>query len=473
MNTANRAGRRRYRRGWSWNEIQVSDPAEMRPLIAGTAIGNFMEWFDFGIYGFLATLIAQVFYPGDRTESIGLIATFGTMAAAFVVRPLGGLVFGPFGDRFGRRGVLLVTVLLMATATTATGLLHGYAAVGAWAPLLLIAARVLQGLSTGGEYVGAMTYVDEQAPDRKRGQMAAFLPLGTWTGYVVGAALVTGLHCVLTTEQMLSWGWRIPFLLSAPLGLITLSLRTRLAESRDYEQIDESQHMAGTGGRQQFKRTVVEQWPEMLICIGLVLTFNVTASVLAGYMPTYLRKVVRIGETGGLVMLVVVLIMVASAVVPVAKLSDRIGVKPVMWAGCALLIAAPIPAFELIRFGGSYPVIFCGVLLVGVMLLCFTSIEPSVLPPLFPTSVRYGALAIAFNISTSAFGGTTPLIAETLIAATGNVMVPAFILMTAGMVGVATLVFTPEVAGQRLPGSGPTVETEQAARDIANDKPAQ
>jgi MHS family proline/betaine transporter-like MFS transporter len=127
----------------------------------------------------------------------------------------------------------------------------------------------------------------------------------------------------------------------------------------------------------------------------------------------------------------------------------------------------------LIRFGGSYPVIFVGLLSVGIMLLCFTSIEPSVLPPLFPTSVRYGALAIAFNISTSAFGGTTPLIAEALISATGNEMVPAYILIVAGVVGAVTLMFTPEVAGRRLPGSGPTVEPEQSARDIVGDAPGE
>jgi MHS family proline/betaine transporter-like MFS transporter len=455
------------RRPWSRDEVQVTDPAAMRPAIIGTAIGNFVEWFDFGVYGYLATTLAQVFYPEERSGGIGLIATFGTMAAGFVVRPLGGLIFGLLGDRFGRKRLLVATILVMAAATTASGLLPSYAAIGAAAPLLLVTARVLQGLSSGGEYVGAMTYIDEQAPDRRRGQMAAFLPLGSWSGYVISAVLVTGLQWVLNSEQMLSWGWRVPFLLSAPLGLVTLYLRTRLGESQDYEQIEASEHVSGASGPQQFKQTVIQQWRPLLVCIGLVLTFDVTASVLAGYLPTYLRKVVHIGEAGGLVMLAVVLVVVASAVVSVAKLSDHIGVKPILWAGCGLTIAGAIPAFWLIRFGGSYPVVFAGVLLIGLMLLCFTSVEPSVLPPLFPTSVRYGALAIGFNISTSAFGGTTPLIAQTLISASGNEMVPAFMLIVAGVIGVGVLPFTPEVAGRRLPGSGPTVETEQAAREIA------
>lgn len=130
----------------------------------GTAIGNFMEWYDFGVYGYIATTIAQVFYPGKNVSGVHLIATFGTLAAAFVVRPLGGFIFGPLGDRIGRHRVLVVTILMMTVSTTVTGLLPTYSTIGIWAPILLVLARIFQGLSTGGEYVGAMTYLVEQAP---------------------------------------------------------------------------------------------------------------------------------------------------------------------------------------------------------------------------------------------------------------------------------------------------------------------
>jgi MHS family proline/betaine transporter-like MFS transporter len=153
-------------------------------------------------------------------------------------------------------------------------------------------------------------------------------------------------------------------------------------------------------------------------------------------------------------------------VVPVAKLSDRIGRKPILWTGCGSLIVGSIPAFLLIRYGGGYSVRLIGVMLIGVMLLCFSATLPSTLPALFPTNVRYSAVAIGFNISVSAFGGTTPLIAETLVSGTGNVLVPAYILMAAGLVGAVSVWFTPEIAGKRLPGSGPSVATEQEARAI-------
>lgn len=467
MSTADPTDRRRHHRRWARDDIQVSNPAAIRRSIRGVAIGNLMQWFDFGIYGYLATTIAQVFYPGDRASTVGLIATFGTMAAAFVVRPLGGLIFGPLGDRLGRKRVLIMTITLMTGATTAVGLLPGYATIGVAAPLSLVAARVVQGLSTSGEYVGAMTYIIEQAPDRRRGQVAGFVPLATWTGYVFGALLVTGLQFGLTDEQMLSWGWRVPFLLSAPLGLAALYLRRRLGESPHYQDIDDDQRVSEQSGGQQVKQTVAGQWRPLLICTGLVLTFNITASMLVGYLPTHLEKVARLDGTSALAMLLVVLVIVAAAVVFVARLSDRVGAKPIIWAGCGGLVVASLPAFWLMRCVDSHPAIFVGVLLIGLMMLCFTSIEPSVLPALFTTNVRNGALAIGFNISVAIFGGATPLLAQALISATGNPLTPAALLIFAGTVGVVTLIFTPEVAGRRLPGSGPSVETEQAARQLA------
>jgi MHS family proline/betaine transporter-like MFS transporter len=179
--------------------------------------------------------------------------------------------------------------------------------------------------------------------------------------------------------------------------------------------------------------------------------------MLTGYLPTYLKVVVRVAHTAALVIITATLTILMVVLVVVAWLSDHIGVKPIMWIGCGLLIAASIPAFLLIRSAGGYPVIFVAVLLIGLMELCFDSTSPATLPALFPTDVRYGALAIAYNISISAVGGSTPLIAQALVSGTGNAMMPAYMLIFAGLVGAGTLPFTPEVAGRRLPGSAPAV----------------
>ncbi len=424
-----------------------------------------MEWYDFGIYGYIATTIARVFYPGNSVSAVHLIATFGTLAAAFVVRPLGGFIFGPLGDRIGRKRVLMTTILLMTLGTTATGLLPGYSTIGIWAPILLLVARIFQGLSTGGEYVGAMTYLGEQVPDRKRGMMVGFLPMGNLSGFVLAGLLVTGLQTWLSSHDMLTWGWRIPLLLSAPFGVVALVLRMRLEESAAYENASADRN---ADEHEQFFSTFREQWRPMLICAALVVTSSAADYMLTGYLPTYLKVVVGVGQTAGLVMITATLTILMVVLVLVAKLSDHIGVKPIMRTGCGLLIAAAVPAFLLIR-SGAYPLIFMGVLLIGLMELCFDSTSPAALPALFPTNVRYGALAIAYNVSISTVGGSTPLIAQALVSGTGNVMAPAYMLIVAGLVGAFTLPFMPEVAGKRLPGSAPAVESQQEAREMAGD----
>jgi MHS family proline/betaine transporter-like MFS transporter len=262
----------------------------MRRPIQGTAVGNFMEWYDFGIYGYIATNLARVFFPGHNASPANLIATFGTLAAAFAVRPLGGVVFGFIGDRVGRKPVLVTTVLLMTLGTTTTGVLPGYDAIGIWAPVLLVLTRVLQGFSTGGEYVGTMIYVGEHAPDSKRGMMAGFLPLSSQGGFVAAAALVTALQSWLPDADMVSWGWRIPLLLSTPFGLIAIFLRLRLEESPAYEEANGSREASDDDGP-QFKRMIIEQRKPLLICIALVATYNVAAYMLAGYLPTYTKTI--------------------------------------------------------------------------------------------------------------------------------------------------------------------------------------
>ena len=439
----------------------------MRRSIKGASIGNFMEWYDFGVYGYIATTIARVFYPGDSVSAVHLIATFSTLAAAFVVRPVGGFIFGPLGDRIGRKRVLVITIVLMTIGTTGTGLLPDYSAIGVWAPILLVVARVFQGLSTGGEYVGAMTYIVEQAPDRKRGMVVGFLPLGNLAGFVAAGLIVTGLQTWLPVHDMLTWGWRVPLLLSAPLGLVAVFMRMRLKESPAYQ--GESQEAASDDDPRQYRRTIAEQWKPMLICAALVYTSNAADYMLTGYLPTYLKVLVHIGPTTGLAMITATLTILAILLVFVAALSDRIGVKPIMRTGCGLLIVASIPAFLLIRHGSAIPLVFIGILLIGLMELCFDSTSPATMPALFPTNVRNGALAISYNVAISAFGGTTPLIAQALVSGTGDPMVPAYMLIVAGLVGTVTLFFTPEVAGKRLPGSGPSVESEREARELAED----
>lgn len=455
------------RHGYALEDITVADSSSMARTIGGTAIGNFTEWYDFGVYSYIIPVLTVVFFHGAGWAEV---AAFAGLAVSFLVRPVGGFFWGLLGDRVGRKGVLAFTVLLMAFGTFVVGVLPSYAAIGIGAPILLFAARAIQGFSTGGEYVGAMTFLAEHAPDKKRGQVLSFLPVGTLSGYILGALIVIALHLLLSHQAMYSWGWRIPFLIAAPLGVTGLYVRLRLEESPAYENEAERDRMAERSATQQLWVTVVKQWRPLLVCAGLVLAFNVTNYMLTGYMPTYLFNQLDMPETAGLVIVVLVMLIIAIIVNFLGRLSDRVGRRPVMYFGSAMLVAISLPVFVLILQGG-YIAVFFGTLPIGLMLVCFMSTEPSTLPTLFPTNVRYGATSIGYNLSVSAFGGTTPLIAAALVTGTGNLLMPAYILIAAGVIGVVSIYFTPEPAGKPLKGSGPTVETKEEAYALAVDTP--
>ncbi|MEU9006000.1 MFS transporter, partial [Streptomyces sp. NPDC048551] len=215
---------RRRKRALSSGDVTIADQPQVRRAVTAAALGNTMEWFDFGVYAYLAGTMGKVFFPSS-SPGAQVVSTFATFAAAFLVRPLGGLVFGPLGDRIGRQKVLAATMIMMAASTFAVGFLPTYASVGFLAPLLLLVCRLVQGFSTGGEYAGATTYIAEYAPDRRRGFLGSWLDFGTFVGYALGSGLVTVLTLTLGEQGLQDWGWRIPFFLAGPLGLIGLYMR--------------------------------------------------------------------------------------------------------------------------------------------------------------------------------------------------------------------------------------------------------
>jgi MHS family proline/betaine transporter-like MFS transporter len=427
--------------------IAKRQPASLRRTTAGVTIGNFTEWYDFGVYSYIIPIVAHVFFP---TSSLANIAAFVGLTISFLVRPFGGIFWGLLGDRFGRKGILAFTVLLMAGGTCALGLLPGYAAIGVAAPLLLFACRAVQGLSTGGEYVGAMIFMAEHAPDDRRGFICSFLPVGTLSGYIFGALLVILLQAVLTPDQMQSWGWRIPFLLAAPLGLAGLYLRLRLDETPIFENQPKRERVSQLSGLEQFRKTLTGHWRPILVCGGLVVAFNVTNYMLTGYLPTDLSTEVGVAEGPALTIVTVVMAILVVIVTFLGRLGDRIGRKPIMMAGSLMLVFLSVPIF-LLKQQMDHLLVFLATLPKGQMQVSFMSTEPSSLPALFPTNIRYGATSIGFNVFVSLFGGTTPLIAAALVEAPGNLLMPAYILIFAGVVGVISVLAMPEPAGQPLP----------------------
>ncbi|KMM77240.1 MFS transporter [Xanthomonas sp. NCPPB 1128] len=451
------------------DEVTVVDKPMLKRAVGAAALGNAMEWFDFGVYGYLAVTLGHVFFPSTNPTA-QLIAMFATFTVAFLVRPLGGLVFGPLGDRYGRQKVLAATMILMALGTFSIGLIPSYERIGIWAPILLLVARLVQGFSTGGEYGGAATFIAEYSTDRNRGFMSSWLEFGTLAGYIAGAATVTALHVALSDAQMRDWGWRVPFLIAGPLGLLGLYMRMKLEETPAFqayaEEAERREHDApGLGALFRI------HWPQLLKCVGLVLVFNVTDYMLLTYMPSYLSVTMGYAESKGLLLIIIVMLVMMPLNVVGGLFSDRLGRRPMVIGACIALLVLAVPCLLLIGTGNDW-LIFLGLMLLGVALVCFTSSMPSTLPALFYTPVRYSALSIAFNVSVSLFGGTTPLVTAWLVERTGDPLVPAYYLMGAAVVGIATMVFVRETAGMPLRGSPPAVASEAEAHALLrSDEP--
>lgn len=447
-------------------DVCVTDNASVKRAVKATMLGNAMEWFDFGVYAYLATTIGKVFFP-DASGSAQLLSTFAIFAAAFIVRPLGGLFFGPLGDRIGRKKVLATTIILMAGSTFAIGLIPSYESIGIAAPILLVLLRLLQGFSTGGEYGGASTFVAEYAPDKRRGFFASFLEFGTLAGYVAAAGIVTIIQTVVSAEDLLQWGWRIPFLIAGPLGLIGLYLRLRLEETPAFQMMEQAEErsLADESTGKKLRETLVDNWRPLVLCIVLVATYNIAHYGLLSYMPTYLTNTLGYDESHGLVLMIIVMIVMMMGISYVGKFSDRVGRKPLLLSGFIGFFVLSLPAYLLIGIG-NYVTVFLGLAILGGLLLLFVGVFPSVLPALFPTGIRYGGLAIGYNLAVSIFGGTTPLVLTALESATGSNLVAPMYMMIAAVVGGIAVLMIPETARKPLDGSPPAVATDEEARRI-------
>ncbi|MEV5551116.1 MFS transporter [Streptomyces sp. NPDC052309] len=457
---------RRSKRAFREEDVQVVEGPLLKRAVGASALGNCMEWFDFGVYSYLAATIGKVFFPG-ASPAAQLISSFATFAAAFVVRPLGGLVFGPLGDRIGRQKVLATTMILMAIGTFSIGLIPSYASIGIAAPALLLLARMVQGFSTGGEYGGATTFVAEYSPDRRRGFLSSWLDFGTFVGYALGSALVTALNLMLSDGQMLSWGWRIPFLIAGPLGVIGLYMRLRLEESPAFQQqLDEHEKsLAQASVGSEFKTIVRKHWRPLLICMGLVLLYNVTNYMATGFLPTYQTE--TLGRSSGFadVLVLIGMLWIVLLITFLGRLSDHVGRRPVYGCAATAMIVLAVPAFLLLKADGTWAPV-AGVLILATLLAGFAAPSAATLPALFPTAVRYAAMGIGFNFAVAAFGGTTPLFTEALVEITGNDLMPAYYLMAAGVVGLVTVRFLPESAQVPLNGSQPMVGSRQEQREL-------
>lgn len=451
------------------DDVIVVDKKRVRTAIGGTVVGNFMEWFDFGIYGYLAVTLTVVF-ASDVPEPWGLLVTLLGFAISFLVRPFGGFVLGPLGDRIGRQKVLFLTMAMMATATALIGILPTSAQIGLWAIIPLYLLKMVQGFSTGGEYAGATTYVSEFSPDKRRGFWSSWLDVGSYVGFAAGASAVAITTAITTSisgdDAMVEYGWRIPFLLAIPLGIVAIYFRLRIPETPAFEQTGAVETAADDPmARQGLLGIVRHHWKPLLIGIALVAATNTAGYALTSYMPTYLEEEVGVSNLSAAIATVPVLLVMSATLPLIGRLSDRIGRKPVyaIAAGSALVLL--VPAFLIMQIGELWAVMIA-LFMAAVPVAFYVAISASALPALFPTASRFGAMAVAYNVAVSLFGGTTPLFSQALINATGNTLMPAFYIMFFAALGLIALLAMRETAKRPLLGSVPTVETPAEAEAL-------
>ncbi|GAA4287382.1 MFS transporter [Georgenia daeguensis] len=431
----------------------------VRRATAASALGNATEWFDYGVYAVATAYITMHFFPFEE----GMLLTLATFAISFLVRPLGGLVWGPIGDRLGRKGVLALTILLMSGATFLIGVLPTFEQVGLLAPVLLIVLRMVQGFSTGGEYGGAATFMSEYAPDRRRGFFGSFLEFGTLGGFALGTAVMLLLETLLSPDQMSTWGWRLPFLLALPMGMIGFYLRSRLDETPVFQEMQEPDggpgpgEPAATSGPAQtpeapgLAELVRRHWRPMLVMAGLVIALNVVNYTLLSYMPTYLEQQIGLPATAGLIVILVGELAMMAVMPLTGGLSDRLGRKPSWYVSLGGIILLAIPTFLLM--GVSFPLALVGFAVLGLLYVPQLSTITATFPAMFPTQARFAGFAITYNVATSLFGGTAALVNEWAIGQTGDLLFPAYYMIGACVVGLVCVWFMPETAGASLRGT--------------------
>lgn len=418
--------------------------SDRRRVVTSAAIGQFVEWYDFVIYAYAASVIATLYFPGDDRVA-SLLATFAVYAVGFVMRPVGGLVFGHLGDRVGRRGVLATVILLMGTATAAIGLLPTYGQIGLLAPILLVVCRLVQGLSAGAEAMGSNALVAEHAPQHRRGMYVGFTYSFANLPAVFAALLVLGLTTALTPDTYESWGWRIPFLLGGVISFVGLYIRSRVKESPAFELT----RSAGRVSKAPIMTVLREQRPAVGYAFAMAALSGLGFYTLTGYFANYLVESVGLSGSDSMLSNSIAL-CVAFIAMPLAGLySDRVGRRKTLVMGAALSAVFAIPAYLLAGVGTLLSAV-AGQSLLALTLGIFFGPVGIVFLELFPTRTRYSGAAIAYNSAYVVFGGTAPLLGTWLVASTGSLLAPAVYLAVLAAIVLVVALRLPETSRQSL-----------------------
>lgn len=407
----------------------------LRRVILSCMIGNALEWYDFALYGYFATIISSQFFP-QTDPFAALMSTFGVFAVGFITRPLGAVLFGHIGDKSGRKKALLWSIYLMAIPTAAIGLLPTYDQVGWLAPVLLTLVRILQGIAMGGEFTGSIVFIVEHADKGKRGFSGSWAPFSLLMGVLVGAAIAAFMSLLLTPEDLTSWGWRLPFFLSLAGGIVGAYMRRTLTDPEKFEEVKKARRSHST----PFGELMTHHLRPFTLVILIDFTVAIGFYLVVTFIVSYLEAFHALPKSTSLFISTCSMGAFALIIPLSGWVTDKIGRKPVMMGTAVAFMLLSYPLFQGFAVQGLWAPLMCHVTLGILMGIYFAPIS-AVLVEMFPMSVRYSGLSIAHNLSMSIFGGTTPMVAGWLINITGNKAIPGLYLVFAGAASLIGLYF--------------------------------
>ncbi len=413
-------------------------------IMTSAGVGHFIEWFDFGLYGTLAAIIASNFFASSD-PTVALLKSFAVFGSGFLMRPLGGPFFGSMGDRLGRRKVLVTVITITSVSTFVMGILPTYQQAGIIAPVLLVLTRLVQGFAAGGESSGVITYLAESAKPHRRATLTCWSENFSFMAFVCGSGLVLALTHWLGEPAMNDWGWRIPFLLAAPLGLGGFYMRRNMEDSAAFHELKKS----GKLEHSPLRTTLKTSTRALLFCVGFVVVKAVSSWVLQSFMPGYLSTYLNYSRTDAYLITTLGLLSVAIAMPVTGYLSDRLGRRPLMLMGCGGFILLTWPAM-LLMAQGSVLASVGAMSMLGIFVALFNGGCGAAMVELFPTAIRYGSIAVSYNMTVALFGGVTPLASASLITFTGNPLSPAFYVMATALISFIAVLLAKETAGKTL-----------------------
>ena len=419
----------------------MNDQAKTRQAVSAAVIGNVLEWYDFAVYGYIAVILARKFFPaGD--EVTALLSTFLAYGLGFLARPLGGIILGRIGDTHGRKTALLITIALMAGGTVLIGILPTYAAIGIAAPLLLVAARLMQGFSAGGEWGTSTAYIVEWAPKGQRGFYGSFQQLSVVAGLLLGSGIAALLNTLLDPAQMDAWGWRVPFLLGGILGPVGLWMRRNIDETPAYTKAKAEPTPVATAQ--------ASPWLLAGRAFGFTIVWTVCFYVLLAYMPTYTQKYLKISASAALWANTIGLLALMIFIPIMGAWSDRIGRKPLLLACCVAFIVVPYPIFSFLLSGVSFTQLVLVQIVFAILISTFSGAGPAAISEIFPTRTRSTWMTSGYALAVAIFGGFAPFISVWLINHFDSPLAHVFYLIAAAIVSTVVIATLRETAHEEL-----------------------